>query len=479
MENQSFEIFCPSHAGHHLRDSADDTCGSESTETFGLDWQISHKAAFIHSILDQYNTESNLNSQTAAQQPIQICLIGHSIGAYMILKLLSTDIRIRQHTKHISLLMPFILWSNIPYTHRFNLNSFTLSNYTQRMLTTVIQNILHLVFNSGIVPKAVLRCIINNTLITRKNTVNSDYFIDILCNRLFTPRMVANFLHMGGDEIRNVPRDEVEMINILRSIVRQNNSADSAGAEDHISAAAGVVHHNRDDDDNKLVMSGAYLEPRSPNDNKPAAARAAEAATVSNNSTNKSGSRQFPQCGIHILYTNDDVWAPSADISVLNTAFNNTVNNCTDHTGSKRNVTTRANNNVTTTAVGTDKSHPNIMLPYVKCIHGLGHGFTLNDKNSDKVVRDIVYAYTSGCYCPAVNQDSGSICSVNNDSGSDHQRDSMHNSHKINGSHNVNVGRKMWSKDLATVCGGEGRNKSRRELLVVCAVLSCVIASVL
>jgi predicted esterase len=203
----SYEIFCPGHANHHLGNHEDLDMGNDY-KTYGLDFQIEHKIAFIHNILD---TQS-------FGEPNDIILIGHSIGAYMILEMLNLSSKIAAQTKHISLLMPFIFWENIPLLHKLKLRPVVWSHTTQYVVTQFIQSLFYVIFNAGIVPKSLIKWVVNLTTINNKTCTQVDFFTDLICNRFFTPRMVGNFLHMGGDEIRNIPRDEKKMLNILRTI---------------------------------------------------------------------------------------------------------------------------------------------------------------------------------------------------------------------------------------------------------------------
>lgn len=198
--NEHYDIYCPGHALHHLDDGSG--CNYQSK---GLEFQIEHKIAFITHILKSTRFDG------------EIILVGHSIGSFMVLDIISKNVLIKKHTKHVSLLMPFIFWDNIPYSHRMKLNTFVLNYPAQLALTGVIQCMRFTIFD--VVPRSLLKWIVKCCLFTTRQCDSEyDYIADILCNRLFTYRLVNNFLHMGSDEIRQVPLQQKRMLTILQKI---------------------------------------------------------------------------------------------------------------------------------------------------------------------------------------------------------------------------------------------------------------------
>lgn len=284
--NIHYDIYCPGHAFHHLDDGA--ACNFQSK---GLDFQIEHKIAFVTNILKSTRFDG------------EIILVGHSIGSFMLLDMISKNVLIKKHTKLVSLLMPFIFWDNIPYLHRAKLNAFVLSSPSQALLTGLIQLIRFSVFD--VMPRLFLRSLVKMSFTHSKCDCEYDHIVDILCNRLFTHRLVNNFLHMGSDEIKQVPLQQKRMLSILQKI----------------------------DCDNKHIYH-------------------------SNTQNIK----------LHLLYTDNDEWAPSEDIERLKSTFTLNKKFTEDHL---------------------DRAPPRITY-----IEGLGHTFTLKRHAISEVVNELVTAIT-------------------------------------------------------------------------------------
>lgn len=283
--NVHYDIYCPGHAYHHLDD------GSCSYQSKGLDFQIKHKIAFITNILKSTRFDG------------EIVLIGHSIGSFIMLDMISKNVLIKKHTRHVSLLMPFIFWDNIPYLHRLKLNSFILTSPTQFLLTWIIQCGRFTIFD--IVPRSLLKWFVKGFLFTEaKCDSNYDHTANILCNRLFTHRLVNNFLHMGSDEIRQVPLQQKRMLSILQKL----------------------------DCDNKHIYHS-----------------------------------NTQSINLHIVYTDNDEWAPSGDIELLESTF-------------------ALNKKFSDT-------HP-AAQPRISYMEGLGHGFTMKKRATSRVVEELVVAVT-------------------------------------------------------------------------------------
>ena len=196
------------HANHHLQCSltSKDIHGiSDETASYGLEFQIRHKAAFITSVLEcpRHNLEiGNSKDDT------DVMMVGHSIGAYMVIDVLTRSEELMHQTKHILLLMPFISWTHLPLLHRTKLSSFlALHPLSQRLLTSLASPLLRM---EPSMRRSVLR---------RLTGLKGD-ILDKVSDGLINKRLLDNFLAMGVDEIRDVRINQRRMISLLEELDR-------------------------------------------------------------------------------------------------------------------------------------------------------------------------------------------------------------------------------------------------------------------
>lgn len=196
------------HANHHLQGSSTslethvDSCGSSS---YGLEFQICHKLAFITSVLQspQHNQEiGRLKDDT------EVMLIGHSIGAFMVIDVLTRSDQLMRQTRHVLLLMPFISWSHLPFLHRTKLSCFlALHPFSQRLITSLASPLLRM-------EPSMRRNILRRVTGLKGDALNS------VSDGLMNKRLLDNFLTMGADEIRDVRVHQTRMISLLEELDR-------------------------------------------------------------------------------------------------------------------------------------------------------------------------------------------------------------------------------------------------------------------
>ena len=106
-----------------------------------LNYQIEHTAEFIRSVL----SNRTLYEPSDGLYEYDCMMIGHSIGAYILLSILQQSIPLTKRTPYLLLLMPFIAWSRLPYFHRTKLTSFVqLQPYSHQMIVTLIKPLLRM-----------------------------------------------------------------------------------------------------------------------------------------------------------------------------------------------------------------------------------------------------------------------------------------------------------------------------------------------
>ena len=196
------------HANHHLdRPSYDSSTTAGDAESFNLEFQILHKLAFISSVLD-----FSLGDVRYDQSNCDIMLIGHSIGAYILIDALQRSELLTFQTKHIVLLMPFISWSRLPLLHRAKLSSFSaLHPISNRLLTSIASPLLRLESST------------KRRLVGQVTSLKGESLTTV-ADGLMNMRLLRNFLAMGIDEIRDVKTNQSRMLSVLEKIDSGGNS---------------------------------------------------------------------------------------------------------------------------------------------------------------------------------------------------------------------------------------------------------------
>ena len=189
------------HANHHLEgSSASSTRKSltEETECYNLEFQAQHKLSFVSVTLDDLASCNNGESMET-----DVMMIGHSIGAYIAIDILARSQQLMWQTKSLVLLMPFISWSHLPYLHRAKLTSYVrLLPLSRNLITSLASPLVRM----GSPMRKILLC--------RLTGMEGDT-VDMISDALLNKRLLNNFLEMGGDEIRDVKKNEQRMLTIL------------------------------------------------------------------------------------------------------------------------------------------------------------------------------------------------------------------------------------------------------------------------
>lgn len=167
------ELHAVSHAGHHLTDINKEN-KNKNRITYGLEEQNVHQAAFIHRHAD-------------VSESTEIMIIGHSIGAYMIGRIIELlfSSSIVTRIKDLILLMPFIKWGNLPLLHRWQLRSF------QALLPFSKQVAL---MSLPLIPNVLLKLALS--------TATPKEYVDHAVKTI--QKVGSNFLAMGIDEIESI-----------------------------------------------------------------------------------------------------------------------------------------------------------------------------------------------------------------------------------------------------------------------------------
>lgn len=198
------------HANHHLQGSL--TCKAsngidDDSQYFGLEFQICHKLAFITSILEKDMEQSGLNNENCRNNT-EVMMIGHSIGAYMVIESLTRSERLMQLTVDVILLMPFISWSHLPILHRTKLSTFVLLQpYSHRLITALASPLLQ------------MEPSMRRNFLGRVTGMKGD-ILNTMSDGLICKRLLENFLVMGADEIRDVRVNQGRMFSLLEELDR-------------------------------------------------------------------------------------------------------------------------------------------------------------------------------------------------------------------------------------------------------------------
>jgi pimeloyl-ACP methyl ester carboxylesterase len=310
-------------ANHHLQGSTTDAeAKSKAGEAYGLDFQVFRNLEFINAVIRNEWPKSsspvspvdvhsnsfvdNLPDKSArsgtfshCRDTIDVMLVGHSIGAYMALEAMALSPELKKRTKHLLLLMPFIMWSRLPWLHRAKLSSFVALNpYSYEMALLLSHPVISM---NPALRRAILKFLTGKAW-------SKDSLIAI-SDGLPCRRIVENFLTMGMDEIRVIKGQEDRILKFLKELDGDNSSkcarflpdGDISTGEVKVATPQSVSQHR-------------YQRIRPPN---PFAVSVAD-ADMTLSSKPITGKPPHPQA-LHIVavYTDNDLWAPERDAEVL------------------------------------------------------------------------------------------------------------------------------------------------------------------
>ena len=133
------------HAQHHLETSTVQVellkDPSKAHAKCDLNYQIEHTTEFIRSVL----SNRALYEPSDGMYDYDCMMIGHSIGAYIVLSILQQSMPLTKRTPYLLLLMPFIAWSRLPVLHRAKLTSFVqLHPYSHHTIVTLVKPLLRM-----------------------------------------------------------------------------------------------------------------------------------------------------------------------------------------------------------------------------------------------------------------------------------------------------------------------------------------------
>jgi hypothetical protein len=158
------ELWACGHAGHDLVQAS-------NRSTHGLCTQIQHKVCFF---------------EKHFKPGAKVCLMGHSIGAYIVVDALrSLKPAFRESIAYLTLLMPFMWFRNMPAVHAMKLNAFALGH----PVTSTI---------AGVCAQAVPRVVWDTSTRLLLPAKHAHLVAAVLA------LVVPNFLHMGVDELREI-----------------------------------------------------------------------------------------------------------------------------------------------------------------------------------------------------------------------------------------------------------------------------------
>ena len=189
------------HAMHHLETSSIQTAVLEAkkeTSRCDLEFQTHHANEFIQSVLS-----NRTRYEPAGLFDYDCMIVGHSIGAYIVLQILQQYPALLKRTKYLMLLMPFIAWSKLPTLHRAKLSSFIrLYPFSYHCMTNLAKPLLRM-------SSSLKRRLVGLA------TGHTGDVLEAIAVGLTSDRIVQNFLTMGADEIRHVRENEQQMLNYL------------------------------------------------------------------------------------------------------------------------------------------------------------------------------------------------------------------------------------------------------------------------
>jgi hypothetical protein len=191
-----------SHANHHLKNENDENNADD--EIYDFEFQINHIISYLESIIEFQTSINEKNEE------IEIVLVGHSIGCYMILESLKRYEKLRNLTSNLVLMMPFIKYSSMNIFHRISL-SLTLKMYSYSYIHSNIESLIVFLiksFNS-----------LNNkwrNLLLWYTLGFKDSLLKNFSDRFFIKRIILNILNMGITEIETVKSNERKMIEYIK-----------------------------------------------------------------------------------------------------------------------------------------------------------------------------------------------------------------------------------------------------------------------
>lgn len=208
-------------------------------EKFDLSFQVKHATAFVRSIMNSYCEQNAIVNLKRCRQNHSICLVSHSLGAYVALDLLDDQYNrdIRDMTNQCILLMPFILYSDIGC---FEKSFFYILNYLRGGLRVLLTRAVE-----------VFKCLpayFCQNAFSLFFPGHTREYINAAAAGMVSKRLLLNVLHVTECEVDVVPVNERRMLATLDSLSVEFNGEDCevAGKSGTINIAEGIVGEDVD-----------------------------------------------------------------------------------------------------------------------------------------------------------------------------------------------------------------------------------------
>lgn len=181
--NIIYHVHCCAHANHHIGGVFE---GSPTAQcSFGLSHQIQHHVTYMEHSIQKLKSDFSISDHSCS-----VCLVGHSIGAYIALEALRKSELLTAMTQQVYFLMPFVRWDNIPAYHRRSMLAvralFPVVNTSAVAVARVFASL----------PLALRSSVMTVLLPQTPGPLRA-----LVADKVITRRIIANFFAMAIDEI--------------------------------------------------------------------------------------------------------------------------------------------------------------------------------------------------------------------------------------------------------------------------------------
>ncbi len=159
-----------------------------------MEGQIKHKLSWVDEVIEEWKAEFKSSSSQSTEELPRLIFISHSFGAYLVQHMLLRRPALLQQTQQIIHLMPFIRFDPPPLQKRVLSKLAHSYEYTIPLLSNSVWAL------SSTVPRKLIDIFLNKVV-----GLECDKGRDITLDVCTHPRMIRNHLHLGFQEIREVP----------------------------------------------------------------------------------------------------------------------------------------------------------------------------------------------------------------------------------------------------------------------------------
>lgn len=202
--DQVVHVYCLSHANHHINSSFK---RSNESRYLGLEDQIFHHLDYMEHAIKRFKKKYEL-----LLADIHVYLVGHSIGAYIAIEVLNRSSLLRRLCSNAMLLMPFILWRNVPSHHKRTL---LLGKYSAALLKPAAYGITKAL---EYLPSAIRQAVIGLPIQSNRGVSQ------LVLHDLTSARLAGNFRSMGIDEVGAISVLDDHVLRSLQSLVTDSIS---------------------------------------------------------------------------------------------------------------------------------------------------------------------------------------------------------------------------------------------------------------